>query len=77
MKTLILSVCMLLGTAALTSAAHQAKKSAIETTNHCVHVTYSCGVEEDICNFTGTTEQLLAQVEASDKSICNATEPFM
>ena len=75
MKTLMLSVCMLLGTAALTPASRKATGGTTETTNHCVHVTFSCGVAEDICNFTGTMKQLVAQVLASDASMCRSPEP--
>ena len=76
MKPLILSACILLGTLALTSASRKVTEHATEETNHCVHVTYSCGVAEDICNFTGNLKQLLAQVWASDKSICKDAESF-
>lgn len=71
MKTLMLSVRMLLGTAALTSASHQATEGTTETTNHCIHVTFSCGYEADICDFSGTTQELIAMVWYVDDVICN------
>jgi hypothetical protein len=35
-----------------------------------IHVTLSCGVEYDIANFTGTTEQLMDMIWAADKVVC-------
>lgn len=70
MKTLILSVCMLLGTLALTSASRKVTEHATEETNHCVHVTYSCGVAEDICGFSGTTEELVTLIWYLDYVLC-------
>ncbi|MGB3592157.1 MAG: hypothetical protein WBA16_10775 [Nonlabens sp.] len=36
----------------------------------CIHVTYSCGVETDICNFTGTTTQLVNMLIGQDNIVC-------
>jgi len=38
-----------------------------------VHVTLSCGVEYDIVNFTGTTQQLINSVIAMDNFVCGGT----
>ncbi len=70
MKPLILSAYMLLGTAALTSASRKGTEHTTEETNHCIHVTYSCGVEEDICGFSGTTQELVTMVWYLDYVLC-------
>ncbi len=69
---------MLLGMLTLSSVSNKIAEGAFEPANHCTHVTYSCGVQEDICNFTGTTKQLIAHIWVSDGSICNqeGPEPF-
>lgn len=36
----------------------------------CNHVTLSCGITYDICNFSGTMEQLMDIITAEDHKIC-------
>ena len=71
MKPLILSACMLLGTAALSSAFRKGTERATEETNHCIHVTFSCGYQADICDFSGTTQELIDMVWEADEIICD------
>lgn len=40
---------------------------------NCIHVTYSCCVETDICNFTGTLQQLGKMLQAQDDLICGGS----
>jgi len=63
---------MLIGILTLGSFSYKVVESTPEQpTNHCIHVTYSCGVQEDVCDFTGTAQQLFASILASDDAICN------
>lgn len=41
----------------------------------CIHVTLSCGVEYDICNFTGTTEQLINVISNANNNVCGTNFP--
>lgn len=36
----------------------------------CIHVSLSCGVQYDVCNFTGTFQQLLNSVLNSNNNVC-------
>lgn len=47
------------------------KTEAVDTDAGCITVNYSCGVSADICNFKGTTKQLIAMVWAQDAAICD------
>lgn len=45
-------------------------KTAEDETAGCIHVSLSCGVEYDICNFKGTTTQLINSVLNSNNNVC-------
>ena len=66
MKNLFLTFVFVLGTA--TSFAWSIVVA--EEATHCIHVTLSCGVEYDVCNFQGTTSQLIKSVLVNDDAVC-------
>jgi len=66
MKNLFLTLVFVLGTA--TSFA--GSSVVAEEDAGCIHVTLSCGVEYDICNFKGTTKQLIKSVLVNDDAVC-------
>ena len=45
-------------------------KTAEDETSRCIQVSLSCGVEYDICNFKGTTIQLINSVLNSNNNVC-------
>ncbi|CAM1351083.1 hypothetical protein [Tenacibaculum insulae] len=66
MKNLFLTLVFAFGTA--TSFAESnviAEKDA-----GCIHVTLSCGIEYNICDFKGTTKQLIKAVLVNDDAVC-------
>lgn len=73
MKNLFLTVVFVLGTAISFAGNGFITKEKVHFTKEKVgpiHVTLSCGVEYDICNFTGTTTQLLNSILNSNNNIC-------
>ncbi|WP_340064059.1 hypothetical protein [Ascidiimonas aurantiaca] len=65
MKNLFLSLVFILGTVSSFAGNMQSLEEP-----HCVHVTLSCDVEYDICNFTGTTTQLINMVIGDNNDVC-------
>lgn len=45
--------------------------STLENETNCTHITLSCGIEYDICNFKGTTSQLVQVVINANNSNCS------
>lgn len=66
MKNLFLTLAFVSGTA--TSFA--GSNVVAEEDAGCIHVTLSCGVEYDVCNFTGTTTQLVNMVIGDNNDVC-------
>ncbi len=66
MKNLILALVFVLGT--VTSFA--GSNAVTEEDSDCIHVTLSCGVSYDICNFSGTTTQLINMVIGDNNDVC-------
>jgi len=66
MKNLFLTVVFVLGTAISFAGNGVITKEKVGP----IHVTLSCGVEYDICNFTGTTTQLLNSILNSNNNVC-------
>ncbi len=66
MKNLILAVVFILGIATSFAGNNVVSEENID----CIHVTLSCGVEYDICNFSGTTIQLINSVLNSNNNVC-------
>lgn len=58
--SLVAAIMMITGTSLQANSAKE----------NCITVTYSCGVTTDICDFSGTTEQLMALIMISDDLIC-------
>lgn len=76
MKKLLFGAIMLVGTMAFASTGNgdgdvkgKVKKENVRD-GDCVHVTHSCGVSYDICNFKGTIEQLAKMVWVRDEVLC-------
>lgn len=68
MKNLFLTLVLVF---VLGSATSFAGSSVVaEEDAGCIHVTLSCGVEYDVCNFKGTTRQLIAAVLVNDDAVC-------
>ena len=65
MKNLILTLVFVLGT-----ATSFAGSSVVEEDSDCIAVSLSCGVSYDICNFSGTTIQLINSVLNSNNNVC-------
>jgi len=55
MKNLFLTLVFVLGTATSFAGSNVV---AEEVADDCIHVTHSCGVEYDICDFEGSTKQI-------------------
>ncbi|QTV04890.1 hypothetical protein [Faecalibacter bovis] len=71
-KILFASAFALFGTFAMANETKEIKEEAskAQTEENCIKVNYSCGVSADICNFNGTTQQLVNMVWAQDGLIC-------
>lgn len=65
MKNLFLTLAFVLGT-----ATSFAGSNVVEEDADCIHVTLSCGVEYDVCNFTGSTRQLINMVIGDNNDVC-------
>jgi hypothetical protein len=65
MKNLFLTLAFVLGT-----TMSFASSNAVAEDEECTHVTLSCGVEYDICNFTGTVTQLINSVISDNNDVC-------
>lgn len=65
MKNLLLTLVFVLGT--VTSFAGS---NVVSEDVACTHVSLSCGVEYDICNFKGTSAQLMNSVLNSNNNVC-------
>lgn len=75
---LFASAFALMGTFAMANEITSAEKNVENTksnevveSENCISVNYSCGASADICNFKGTTQQLLNMVWVQDELICS------
>jgi len=66
MKNLFLTLVFVLGTATSFAGSNVVAEEATD----CIHVTLSCGVEYDVCNFQGTTPQLIKSILVNDDAVC-------
>lgn len=66
MKNLFLTLVFVLGTA----TSYAVSNVVNEEVAGCIHVSLSCGVEYDMCNFTGTPEQLINAVISDNNDVC-------
>ena len=69
MKNLILTLVFVLGTATSFAGSNVVE----EDKEGCVHVTLSCGVEYDVCSFTGSTTQLVNMVIGDNNDVCGTS----
>jgi len=71
MKNLFLTLVFVFATA-FSFAGSDSYETKLETAmfNDCIGVTLSCGVSYDICNFTGTTSQLVNLVIGQNNNVC-------
>jgi hypothetical protein len=66
MKKFFLGLVFVLGTATISNA-----------NDDCIHVSLSCGVEYDVCNFQGTTTQLVNSVLNANNNVCGTDFPML
>lgn len=65
MKNLFLTLAFVLGTATSFAGSNVIAEDA-----GCIGVSLSCGVSYEICNFSGTTTQLINSVLNSNNNVC-------
>jgi len=66
MKNMFLTLAFVL----LTATSFAGSNVVAEEDAGCTHVTLSCGVQYDICNFKGTTTQLVNSVLNANNNVC-------